>query len=43
MRDRGEIYNENDLTISTNDLSGGMYFISIFRGFETEKLKFIAK
>ena len=40
---KGEIYDENDLTISTNDLSGGMYFISIFRGFETEKLKFIVK
>ena len=40
---KGEIYNENDLTISTNDLSGGMYFISIFRGFEKEKLKFIVK
>lgn len=39
----GEIYDENDLTISTNDLSSGMYFISLFRGFETEKLKFIVK
>jgi PKD repeat protein len=39
----GKIYDENDLTISTNDLSSGMYFISLFRGFETEKLKFIVK
>ena len=39
----GKILYENDLTISTNDLSRGMYFISIFRGFETEKLKFIVK
>ena len=38
-----EINDENDLTISTNDLSSGMYFISIFRGSETEKLKFIVK
>jgi PKD repeat protein len=39
----GKIYDENDLTISANDLSSGMYFISLFRGFETEKLKFIVK
>ena len=39
----GKIFDENDLTISTNDLSSGMYFISVFRGFESEKLKFIVK
>ena len=39
----GEINDENDLTISTNDLSSGMYFISISRGIEIKKLKFIVK
>ena len=43
MIKKGEILNENDLTISTSDLSSGMYFISIFRGIEIEKLKFIVK
>ena len=43
MIKKGEIHNENDLTISTSDLSSGMYFISIFRGTEIEKLKFIVK
>jgi len=43
MIKKGDILNENDLTISTSDLSSGMYFISIFRGIEIEKLKFIVK
>ena len=39
----GDIKDENDLTISTIDLSSGMYFISIHNESKTEKLKFIVK
>ena len=40
---RNLITSENDLYISTTDLSSGMYFISLQSGIETKKLKFIVK